>query len=181
MHHSCYYNLVSFIFGTTIPTSHILMKCFTLVSLFLSWVVQVHVCFFVECFTIPTCLCSHEPHPLLLLRTRVLQPHLSIKHERTCTCIKWLLSIAYVILDEQNLRIFTRSCIIEDFPYLLEAIFCMCTCIPRFIERWGSSARVRRSRRGCGSCEHKQVGMVSIQQRSRHVPGQPKKKTVKQV
>ena len=53
---------------------------------------------------------------------------------------KRLLSVACVILDQQNLRNFTQSCIIADFPYLLEAILCMCTCIPRFIERRGSSA-----------------------------------------
>ena len=29
----------------------------------------------------------------------------------------------------------------------------MCTCMLRFIERWGSSARVRGSRRGWGSYE----------------------------
>ena len=56
---------------------------------------------------------------------------------------KRLLSVACVILDQQNLRNFTQSCVLEKFPYLLEAIFRTCTCIPRFIERRGSSARVR--------------------------------------
>ena len=55
--------------------------------------------------------------------------------------MKRLLSLAYVILDQENLRNFTRNCIITNFPYLLEAIFCMVTCISRFIKRWGSSAR----------------------------------------
>ena len=57
---------------------------------------------------------------------------------------KRLHSVAWVILYSER---YNRS-------YLLEAIFCMCTCI---LERWGSSARVRGSRRGWGSCEHKQV------------------------
>ena len=69
---------------------------------------------------------------------------------------KRLLSVACVVLDQQNLCNFTESFITQDFPYLLEAILCTCTCA-RFIERWGSSARVRGSRRGWGSCEHKQV------------------------
>ena len=56
---------------------------------------------------------------------------------------KQLLSVAGVTLDQQNLRNLTQSCVLEKFPYLLEAIFSTCTCIPRFIERRGSSARVR--------------------------------------
>ena len=62
VHHSGHYNLVSLIFGTTIPTSfNILMKCFfTLVSLiFLGYIpssVHFKFYFFVDCFTIPTCL-----------------------------------------------------------------------------------------------------------------------------
>ena len=55
--------------------------------------------------------------------------------------MKRLLFLACVILDQENLRNFTRNCIIANFPYLLEAIFCMVTCISRFIERWGSSVR----------------------------------------
>ena len=56
--------------------------------------------------------------------------------------MKRLLSLACVILYQENLRNFTRNCIIANFPYLLEAIFCMVTCISCFIEsRWGSSAR----------------------------------------
>ena len=34
---------------------------------------------------------------------------------------KRLLSVACVILDQENLRNSTQSCIIENFPYLLEA------------------------------------------------------------
>ena len=30
---------------------------------------------------IPTCLCSHEPHPLLLPNLRALEPHLSMKRD----------------------------------------------------------------------------------------------------
>ena len=44
---------------------------------------------------------------------------------------------------------------LEIFPCLLEAIFCMCTCV---IERWGSSAWVRGSRRGWGSCVRSRNG-----------------------
>ena len=63
MNHSGYYNLVSFIFGTTIPTSfNILMKCFLhlFYYFFLGIPSSVHFCFFVECLTVHT---SHEPHP----------------------------------------------------------------------------------------------------------------------
>ena len=69
---------------------------------------------------------------------------------------KRLLSVACIILEQENLRNFTQNCIIENFTYF---IFCMFTCVPRFyfIERWGSSERVRGSRRGWGSCEPKQV------------------------
>ena len=52
--------------------------------------------------------------------------------------MKRLLSLACVILDQENLRNFTHNCIIANFP---EAIYCVVTCISRFIERWGSSAR----------------------------------------
>ena len=57
--------------------------------------------------------------------------------------MKRLLSLAcvHVILDQENLRNFTHNCIIANSPYLSEAIFCVVTCISRFIERWGSSAR----------------------------------------
>ena len=55
--------------------------------------------------------------------------------------MKRLLSLACVILDQENLRNFTHNCRIANFPYLSEAIFCVVTCISRFIERWGSSAR----------------------------------------
>ena len=55
--------------------------------------------------------------------------------------MKRLLSLACVILDQENLHNFTHNCIIANFPYLSEAIFCVVTCISRFIERWGSSAR----------------------------------------
>ena len=55
--------------------------------------------------------------------------------------MKRLLSLTCVILDQENLRNFTHNCIIANFPYLSEAIFCVVTCISRFIERWGSSAR----------------------------------------
>ena len=57
-----HYNLVSLIFGTTIPTSfNILMKCFLHLfhSFFLGIIssnVHFEFCFFVDCFTIPTCL-----------------------------------------------------------------------------------------------------------------------------
>ena len=43
---------------------------------------------------------------------------------------KRLLSVACVILEQQNLCNFTQSCVLEKFPYLLEAVFSMCTCIP---------------------------------------------------
>ena len=68
------------LFNTTIPIHPLtfLVNIFILVSL-----VFLQCPFFVECFTIPTCLCSHEPHPLLLLRTRVLEPYLSMKRECT--------------------------------------------------------------------------------------------------
>ena len=42
---------------------------------------------------------------------------------------KQLLSVACVILDQKNLRNFTQSCVIENFPYLLETNFCTCTCV----------------------------------------------------
>ena len=48
-----------------------------------------------------------------------------------------LFSIACVILDQANICNFTQSYVLKKYPYLLEAIFSMCTCIPRFIERWG--------------------------------------------
>ena len=54
--------------------------------------------------------------------------------------MKRLLSLACVILDQENLHNFTQGSAIANFPYLLEAIFYMVTCT-RFIERWGSSAR----------------------------------------
>ena len=38
-----------------------------------------------------------------------------------------------MILDQENLRNSTQNCIIENFPYLLEVIFCMGTCVPRSI------------------------------------------------
>ena len=38
---------------------------------------------------------------------------------------KRLLSVACVILDQQNLCNFIQSCVLEKFPYLLEAIFSM--------------------------------------------------------
>ena len=53
---------------------------------------------------------------------------------------KRLLSVACVILDQENLRNFTQSCITEDFPYLLEAIFCMCTC-NHVSQKGGAQAR----------------------------------------
>ena len=66
--------------------------------------------------------------------------------------IKRLLSIACVILDQENLRNFTQNCIIKTFPYLLEAIFCTCICIPHFIERWGSSVHVSSGVEGGETC-----------------------------
>ena len=52
--------------------------------------------------------------------------------------MKRLLSLACVILDQENLGNFTHNCIIANFPYLSEAIFCVVTCT-RLIERWGSA------------------------------------------
>ena len=48
---------------------------------------------------------------------------------------KRLLSVVCMILNQHNLCNFTRNYIIEKFSCLLETIFCMCTCIPHFIER----------------------------------------------
>ena len=72
---------------------------------------------------------------------------------------KRLLSLACVILDQQNLHNVTQSCVLKKFPYLLEAIYSMGTCIPRFIVRWGSSALGAGpwSRMGRGSREHKHI------------------------
>ena len=47
---------------------------------------------------------------------------------------KRLLSVVCVILGQENLK---------DFPYLLEAIFCMYTCIPYFIAQVHGSAGVK--------------------------------------
>ena len=54
--------------------------------------------------------------------------------------MKRLLSLACVILDQENLRNFTQGSVIANFPYLLEAIS-IWSRASRFIERWGSSAR----------------------------------------
>ena len=54
--------------------------------------------------------------------------------------MKRLLSLACVILDQENLRNFTQGSVIVNFPYLLEAIS-IWSRASRFIERWGSSAR----------------------------------------
>ena len=54
--------------------------------------------------------------------------------------MKRLLSLACVILDQENLRNFTQGSVITNFPYLLEAIS-IWSRASRLIERWGSSAR----------------------------------------
>ena len=56
--------------------------------------------------------------------------------------MKRLLSLACVILDQENLRNFTQGSVIANFPYLLEAISVWSRAL-RFIERWGSSTRAR--------------------------------------
>ena len=66
VHHSVHYNLVSLIFGTPIP-KHFNEVFFTLVSLiFLGYIpssVHFEFCFFVDCFTIPTCLLASVASP----------------------------------------------------------------------------------------------------------------------
>ena len=74
--------------------------------------------------------------------------------------MKRLLSLACVILDQENLDNFTHNCIIANFPYLLEAIFCVVTCITFHRKVGLKRAQVRGSRNGWGSCEHKQVGIT---------------------
>ena len=70
-----------------------------------------------------------------------------------------LIFAVYVFHDQESVRNFTQNCIIEDFPYLLEAIFCMITCIILH-RKVGLKRTSPRSRREWGSCEHKQVEMV---------------------
>ena len=74
--------------------------------------------------------------------------------------MKRLLSLACVILDQENLGNFTHNCIIANFPYLSEAIFCVVTCITFHRKVGLKRAQVRGSRSGWGSCEHKQVGIT---------------------
>ena len=58
-------------------------------------------------------------------------------------------SFACVILDQENLRNYGK------FSLFVGSHFLYVHVCSRFIERWGSSVRIHRSRRGWGSCEHK--------------------------
>ena len=74
--------------------------------------------------------------------------------------MKRLLSLACVILDQENLRNFTQGSVIANFPYLFEAIFYMVTCIAFHRKVGLKRTQVRGSRSGWGLCENKQVGIT---------------------
>ena len=87
-------------------------------------------------------------HHLLFLLLLYNSVELAYRKSGTSTVLvfymKRLLSLACVILDQENLGNFTHNCIIANFPYLSEAIFCVVTCIA-FHRKVGLGSSARRS------------------------------------
>ena len=117
MHHSGYY-LVFIIFGTTILMSfNILMKSF--LHFF-------HYFFlFVQCFPIPTCLCSHEPHPLLLPDCVFKLHH--FMRDCMCTYRKWLPTNTYKIFNCTVLSKVMKILWVKDHARNGKKPFCVIT------------------------------------------------------